>query len=621
MKLRMPEMPSATLLSALDSYNLLPAIIFMPTRRRCDQAAQEAALSRRDPNEKRREARLHFMRSFVDQNPEVRGHRHWDTIIRGGVASHHAGHIPAWKLVIEKLMSAGLLDAIFATATVAAGVDFPARSVVLTGADARTGNGWRALSASELQQMTGRAGRRGRDNVGFVVAAPGLHQDPERIAQLLKASPDPLVSQFRATYTTLLNLLDAYGSFGSVREIAERSFAYRELAQRIHQLQKSRADSEKIIETRLREAGFGLSVDTVLGLERLIAAKARLQEAKPQTRAELFTGWLNNVVKPGRVVGVGRSGKRLVMVFEKRDGSVRGFREDGSSASFPQERIGRVYSPVYRLREDEIESAFEEIHQRGKELVLAEPRLRDADEEELETIQLLDDSIDRLLPPEITGADRLRCTELLWDLHEIAEDHQRASRGIEGLRGEVWEPFEKRARVLSVFGYLDFDNEKVTDRGRWLADLHIDRPLLVGEALESGLFNSLQHRHFAGIMAALTADEDRDYGELELDDDIVASLTRFEDIGFKVSGEEWKQGVEPAPELNFSAAGAAVLWAGGTEWSEIVRMTRAEEGDLFRMFSRTGEALLQVAGLRRSHPQAAQTAAVVAEMVLRDPIR
>jgi len=621
MKLRMPEMPSATLLSALDSYNLLPAIVFMPTRRRCDQAAQEAALSRRDPNEKRREARLHFMRSFVAENPEVRGHRHWETILRGGVASHHAGHIPAWKLVIEKLMSAGLLDAIFATATVAAGVDFPARSVVLTGADARTGNGWRSLSASELQQMTGRAGRRSRDNVGFVVAAPGLHQDPERIAQLLKASPDPLVSQFRATYTTLLNLLDAYGSFASVREIAERSFAYRDLAQRIHQLEKSRADSEKIIETRLREAGFDLPVNAVLGLERLIAAKARLQEAKPQTRAELFNGWLNNVVKPGRIVGVGRSGKRLVMVFEKRDGSVRGFREDGSTASFPQERIGRVYSPVYRLSEDEIEGAFEEIHQRGKELVLAEPRLRNADEEELETIRLLDDSIDRLLPAEITGADRLRCTELLWDLHEVAEDYQRASRGIEALRNDVWEPFEKRARVLSVFGYLDFENEKVTERGRWLADLHIDRPLLVGEALESGLFNSLQHRHFAGIMAALTADEDRDYGELELDDDIVASLTRFEDIGFKVSGEEWKQGVEPAPELNFSAAGAAVLWAGGAEWSEIVRMTRAEEGDLFRMFSRTGEALLQVAGLRRSHPQAAQTAAVVAEMVLREPIR
>jgi ATP-dependent RNA helicase HelY len=518
-------------------------------------------------------------------------------------------------------MSAGLLDAIFATATVAAGVDFPARSVVLTGADARTASGWRALSASELQQMTGRAGRRGRDNVGFVVAAPGLHQDPERIAQLLRASPDPLVSQFRATYTTLLNLLDAYGSFAGVREIAERSFAYRNLGQQIHQLERARGQSEQTIERRLKEAGFDLPVSVALGLERLVAARARLQEAKPQTRAELFHNWLNEVVKPGRVVGVGRSGKRLVMVFEKRDGTIRGFREDGNSASFPQERIGRVYSPLYRLREEDIERAFDEIRRRGRELVLAEPRLRDADEEEGEALKILDDNIDKLLPPEITGADRSRCTRLLWELHETAEDHQRATRRIEALRAEVWEPFEQRAKVLSVFGYLDFDAEQVTDRGRWLADLHIDRPLLVGEALESGMFNSLEHRHFAGIMAALTADEDRDYGELELDDDIVTSLTRFEDIGFKVSGEEWKHGVEPAPELNFSAAGAAVHWAAGATWLEIVNRTRAEEGDLFRMFSRTGEALLQVAGLRRSHPQAAQMAAVVAEMVLREPIR
>src|SRR5258705_9574691 len=145
-------------------------------------------------------------------------------------------------------MSAGLLDAIFATATVAAGVDFPARSVVLTGADARTASGWRPLTASELQQMTGRAGRRGKDNVGFIVAAPGLHQDPQRIAQLLKSPPDPLVSQFRATYTTLLNLLDAYGSFAPVREIVEKSFAHRELAQRIAGLKRQRVESEQQIE-------------------------------------------------------------------------------------------------------------------------------------------------------------------------------------------------------------------------------------------------------------------------------------------------------------------------------------------------------------------------------------
>lgn len=621
MKLRMPEMPPATLLSTLHGYNLLPAIVFMPTRRRCDQAASEAALARRDPNDERREARRDFMRSFVQQNPEVRGHRHWDTIIRGGVASHHAGHIPAWKLVIEKLMSAGLLDAIFATATVAAGVDFPARSVVLTGADARTGSGWRQLSASELQQMTGRAGRRGRDNVGFVVAAPGLHQDPARIAELLKAPPDPLTSQFRATYITLLNLLDAYGTFAGVREIAERSFAYRDYARQMSQLEKSRDESEQTIALRLEESGCDLPVSLVLGLERLIGARARLQEAKPQSRAEMFHRWLDEVVKPGRVVGVGRAGRRLVIVTEKRDGSVRGFREDGSHASFPQERIGRVYSPVYRLRDEDMERAFEEIRERGRELVLPEPRLRDAYAEETDALKVLDDRIENLLPQHIAGAERQRCTELLWTLHETAEDYERASRRIDLLREEVWQPFEQRAKVLAVFGYLDYEAQKVTERGRWLADLHIDRPLLVGEALENGLFNSLAPKQLAGIMAALTADEDRDYGELELEDDIVTSLARFEDIGFKVSAEEWKHGVEPSPDLNFSAAGAAVQWASGMPWTQIVRETRAEEGDLFRMFSRTGEALLQVGGLHRSHPQAAQMAAQVAETVLRDPIR
>src|SRR3989441_9053665 len=247
MKLKMPEMPPATLLAALGFYNLLPAIVFLPTRRRCDQAASEAAFTRRDPNAERLDARRQFMRGFVAEHAEVRGHRHWNTIIRGGVASHHAGHIPAWKLVIEKLMSAGLLDAIFATSTVAAGVDFPARTVVLTVADARTVSGWLQLRASELQQMTGRAGRRGRDNVGFVVVAPGLHQDPQRIAELVKALPDPLVSQFRATYTTLLNLLDAYGNFAQIREIAERSFAHREAALQIAKLQKAREENEQRI--------------------------------------------------------------------------------------------------------------------------------------------------------------------------------------------------------------------------------------------------------------------------------------------------------------------------------------------------------------------------------------
>src|SRR5436309_471211 len=308
MKLRMPELPPATLLAALGSYNLLPAIVFLPTRRRCDEAASEAALSRRATADERREARRDFMRSFVEQHPEIRAHRHWDTIIRSGVASHHAGHMPAWKLVIEKLMSAGLLDAIFATTTVAAGVDFPARTVVVTCADRRSASGWQSLTASELQQMTGRAGRRGKDRVGFIIAAPGPHQNPQRIVELLRAPPDDLESRFRATYTSLLNLLDAFGSFAQVRSIAEQRFAHLNLLPRIHELEQSRHQNEARIRERLEQAAIDLPVSAVLGTERLASARSRLIAGAPQTRREMRQRWLDKVVKPGRVVAVGRSG-------------------------------------------------------------------------------------------------------------------------------------------------------------------------------------------------------------------------------------------------------------------------------------------------------------------------
>lgn len=561
------------------------------------------------------------MRSFVEQYPEIRDHRHWDTIVRSGVASHHAGHMPAWKLVIEKMMSKGLLDAIFATATVAAGVDFPARTVVITVADRRGNRGWESLTASELQQMTGRAGRRGKDKVGFVIAAPGPHQNPLRIAELLAAPPDDLESQFRATYTSLLNLLDAFGSFAQVRDIAERSFAYRNLLPRIHALEKQREDNTKRIREGLAQAGTDLPVETVLALERLASARSRLIEGTPQTRREMRQRWLNKVAQPGRVVAVGRSGRRLALVITRTPDGVTAMREDGRFASFPLQRVGRVFAPIYSTRPEKAEAAFDEIHDRGPELALPEPRLRDEQAGETDALKIIHDAIDSLAPSEAGEAARDAIVQTLWSLHPEASSIENANRQIERLRAEIWEPFERCAIVLEKFGYLDFAKEQVTQRGKWLADLRVDRPLLIGEALQRNLFASLDATRAAALIAALAADEDRDYGELELDDAIVSLLVKFEEISFEVSNEEWKQGIEAAPEINFSAAAAAAHWAGGIDWQELVRETRAEEGDLVRLLSRTGEALLQIAGLRQTHPQAAALAAQAAEIVLREPIR
>ena len=621
MKLRMPEMPPTTMLTALGSYNLLPAIVFLPTRRRCDEAASEAALSQRGLTDSRREARRDFMRSFVEQYPEVRHHRHWDTIVRGGVASHHAGHMPAWKLVIEKLMSAGLLDAIFATATVAAGVDFPARTVIITVADRRTNRGWESLTASELQQMTGRAGRRGKDKVGFVIAAPGPHQNPQRIAELLAAAPDDLESQFRATYTSLLNLLDAFGSFAQVRDIAERSFAFRNLLPRIHHLEKQRELYVNRIREELQQKAINLPVESVLALERLASARTRLLEGTPQTRREMRQRWLNKVVQPGRIVAIGRSGRRLALVYSRTLDGVTAMREDGHFSSFPLQRVGRVFAPTFSTRPERAEEAFDEIHDRGDQLALPEPKFRDAQSGEDDAVKIINEAIDALAPAHTTESGRKAVVTTLWSLQMPAVAIEKANREIAQMRAEIWEPFERSARVLDRFGYLDFAKEKVTERGKWLADLRVDRPLLIGEALQRNLFATLDTTHAAALIAALAADEDRDYGQLELEDSVVNLLVKFEEISFDVSTEEWKQGIEAQPEINFSAASAAAHWANGIEWDELVHETRAEEGDLVRLLSRTGEALLQIAGLRETHSQAAMLAARTAELVLREPIR
>lgn len=621
-RMNMPEMPPAILLNALGSYDLLPAIVFLPTRRRCDEAATEAALLRRHDDAGRRDARRHFLREYAAAHPEIRQHRHWDTVIRGGVGSHHAGHTPAWKLAIERLMSAGLLDAIFATATVAAGVDFPARTVVCTGVEVRTGNGWRQLSASEFQQMTGRAGRRSRDRVGFIVAAPGTHQNPQRIAHLLKAAPDPLESQFRATYSTLLNLLDAYGNFGQVREIVERSFAHRESSARMAELETDVNRLTANINRLLTENGAAhLDVNAARAFATLAGARTHLLEDAPRSQGEVLLRWLDSEVVPGRVVRIGRSGHRYVFVTERRGANVVGIREDGRRTIFALERVGRIYAQIHTPDEAEQGIAFQ-LARHGEAQALREPRLTSEREPTEAAVNLINSLMDAVAAKGVDDQDvAAQAASALWSVMKETEELRHAERQARALRAGIWQPFEQRARVLDHFNYLDMGAERVTERGRWLADLRTDRTLLVGEALERGLFAALDTTRMAGLMAALAADAERDYGELPLDDALVSALARFEAVAYDVASVEWANDLEPAPEINFSAAATAARWAAGTPWSDLVQETRAEEGDLIRMLSRTGEALLQIANLREAHPEAARAAAAAAANILREPVR
>jgi hypothetical protein len=404
-----------------------------------------------------------------------------------------------------------------------------------------------------------------------------------------------------------------------VRSIAERSFAYRNLLPRIHELERQQDEKKQAIQQRLAAAPVALPLASVLGLERLASARTRLIEGTPQTRREMRQRWLNKVVIAGRVVAVGRSGRRLAIVTARGRDSVTAIKEDGRTASFQLQRIGRVFAPKFSISADRIDEAFDEVHRRRDELVMPEPRLRDAQAGEEDALQLMNNLIDSFAGN--GNPDDNATKDLLWSLQREAAAIELASRQIDRLRDDIWEPFGKCARVLHQFGYLDFSSERVTERGKWLADLRVDRPLLIGEALQRNLFAALNETQAAALVAALVSDEDRDYGEVEIDDANVSVLVRFEEIAFEVSNEEWQQGIEAVEEINFSAAAAAALWASGVAWPKLVDETRAEEGDLVRLLSRTGEALLQIAGLRETHSQAANLAARTAEIMLREPVR
>jgi superfamily II RNA helicase len=426
-----------------------------------------------------------------------------------------------------------------------------------------------------------------------------------------------LESQFRATYTTLLNLLDAYGTFAQVREVAERSFARRDAAAEVARIEREREEAERRLQLKLKEAGCDLPPEAARGLERLASARSRLLEDAPQTRTDAFFRWLDKEVVPGRVVGIGRGSRRLVFVTERRGDGLAGVRDNGRRVTLALERVGRVWEEIHPLSESARDAAFEQV-QSNRATPLREPRLRDARASAEDAVALINELIESLAG---RGGEQARCEEALWSVMQEAETVERMERRLEAVRGEVWEPFERRARVLHHFGYLDFFAERVTERGRWLADLRLDRPLLVGEAIGRGLFASLDAPRAAGLVAALAADAERDYGELELDDALITGLAKFDRIAYDVASVEWQQDLEPAPEINFSAAATAARWAAGTDWATLVRRTRAEEGDLFRMLSRTGESLLQISNLNEEHPEAARVAAEAAAAVLREPVR
>lgn len=223
------EFAATSVLRELRADNLLPAILFRTARRQCDADIDAIGTMRGGALPKAEqeiiEKEVWAVISKYSIEPEIlTKHPHYQTLVTVGAGAHHAGQLLMWRLLLEELMSRGVLRLMIATGTVAAGVDFPARSVIITAHSKRGADGFGVLTAAEFQQMSGRAGRRGKDVVGICLIAPGAFSDARVVHQLLQRPPEPLRSAYFAAPSSVLNLLK-YRSADELRYIVQKSLA------------------------------------------------------------------------------------------------------------------------------------------------------------------------------------------------------------------------------------------------------------------------------------------------------------------------------------------------------------------------------------------------------------
>ena len=239
------QSPVRNVVRNLAEQDMLPAIYFTFSRKKCDEQMEKCAnlcLVTKEEQDKIRE----IVDEYIAENLYLAKNKHLEFLLCG-VASHHAGLLPGWKVLVEKLFQQGLIKVVFATETLAAGINMPARSTVISSISKRTDSGHRMLTASEFLQMSGRAGRRGMDEIGYVTIVGTPHQTPQDVAELVLSPANALESRFSPRYSMVLNLLQRF-DLDSAKQLILKSFGYFSSNTRLAPLLLQREMNQKTID-------------------------------------------------------------------------------------------------------------------------------------------------------------------------------------------------------------------------------------------------------------------------------------------------------------------------------------------------------------------------------------
>ena len=603
----------ADVVERLDGAGLLPAIVFIFSRVGCDAAVQQClnANLRLTTTEERDEI-FAFVEercaNLPDEDLQVLGYHEFLDGLTRGVAAHHAGMLPTFKECVEELFLRGLCRVVFATETLALGINMPARSVMIEKLTKWNGETHADITPGEYTQLTGRAGRRGIDveGHGVVLWQPGL--DPRTVAGLASTRTYPLRSSFRPTYNMAVNLVHQFGR-ERARELLESSFAQFQADKAVVGLARQLRKSEDAL------AGYAEAAECHLGdfmeyarLRRTLSdTEAGLAKARrSDRRAEVISSL--EELRPGDVIEVpsGRYSGMAVVIDPGTKANREGPRPYVLTADRQARRLSLVDfpTPVAAFTRIRIPKNFNGRNPQSRRDLASTLRNR--------THGLTPP------PPRAGGAapatESSRIDELRRDLRNHPchrcpdrEDHARWSerwfkldrdartlrRRIEQRTNTIARQFDRVCEVLETLGYLDGDT--VTPRGRTLQRIYNEMDLVTAESLRTGLWDDLDASQLAAVLSALVFESRKadDASAPRIPGGRVRDVLReMTSLWADLDALEKEHRLEQLREPDFGFTWAAFRWAEGDELDDLLEETDLAAGDFVRWMKQ----LLDLAG-------------------------
>ncbi|QQQ79034.1 DEAD/DEAH box helicase [Saccharothrix sp. 6-C] len=581
----------------LDGAGLLPAIDFVFSRAGCDAAVLQCVrsglrLTSVDEVERIRAVIEEKTKDLPQGDLMVLGYWEWREALERGIASHHAGLLPAFKETVEELFVNGLVKVVFATETLALGINMPARTVVLEKLVKYNGEAHVDLTPGEYTQLTGRAGRRGIDVEGHAVVVwqPGV--DPKAVGGLASTRTYPLRSSFRPGYNMAVNLVNQLGA-AAARDILEQSFAQ-------FQADRSVVGLARRIE-RNREAldGYAEAMTCHLGdfteyasLRRRVAEreKALARQNTSAKRAEAAQSLER--LRKGDVIAVPsgrRSGLAVVIdpglepLGEARPFVVTEDRWAGrlSSADFPLpvEVLGKMRLPKQvdtrspKSRRDLAASL------RATGIVAPAMRKRRStadDDAELATLR-------RALRAHPCHGCEKREEHARWGerYHRLLAETEQVERKVAATTHSLAREFDRIRGLLRERGYLHVEEngpgEEVTAHGKRLTRLYSESDLLAAECLRHGVWRDLDPAELAAVVSALVYEARRD-GPLEArlpPGKVADALTATARLWAELEDDERRHRLDRTRQPDPGFAWAVYRWARGESLEKV--LSAAEE--------------------------------------------